>query len=126
MLLVLFSSDVGAAVVAFKAERYRRRPAPDGLPFGYLRMQVLGRVPPQFGALLTLLAVYPLFVLPTLFVAPQVLGALVNAVCLVSLAGYLILAAAPALFQPDAAPFQPTSLFLVVATIGVRVLKFHE
>ena len=50
------------------------------------------------------------------------LGALINAVCLVSLAGYLILAATPALFaaaEAEAA-FQPTPLYLAVASLGVR------
>jgi hypothetical protein len=53
---------------------------------------------------------------------PQVLGALVNAVCLVSMAVYLILAALPALVAAPGATttFQPTPAFLGVATVGVR------
>ncbi len=34
-------SDVGAAFVAFKCERLRHADAPQSLPFGYLRTQVL-------------------------------------------------------------------------------------
>jgi Co/Zn/Cd efflux system component len=51
-----------------------------------------------------------------------VLGALVNAVCLVSMAVYLILAALPALVAAPGATttFQPTPAFLGVATVGVR------
>jgi len=82
-------SDVGAAWVAFKCERYRRTSAPLHLPFGYLRMQVL--------------------------------GAFVNAICLVSLAAYLILSALPLLVFPAMSDqrFNPTPTFVGVAATGV-------
>jgi Co/Zn/Cd efflux system component len=52
----------------------------------------------------------------------QVLGALINSVCLVSLAGYLILSAIPLLIQPHAeGGFRPSKSFIGVAALGVVI-----